>query len=108
VFNIGTTNEISILDLARRVIQITGELKSATTSGHVEEPIVFVPYEEAYDTDFEDMRRRVPDTAKIQQFIGWQPKRTLDETLRDIADSFQDAEQAASTERPFGRSNQPP
>jgi UDP-glucose 4-epimerase len=108
VFNIGTTNEISILDLARRVLQITGELKSGTRGEQVEEPIVFIPYEEAYDTDFEDMRRRVPDTTKIQQFIGWQPHHTLEETLRDIADSFEDAEQAASTERRFGRSNQPP
>jgi UDP-glucose 4-epimerase len=107
VFNIGTTNEISILDLARRVIQITGEFKAGATKEHVEESINFIPYEEAYDTDFEDMRRRVPDTTKIQQFIGWQPQRTLDKTLRDIAASVKDVEQAASTDRAFGRSNRP-
>ena len=44
-----------------------------------------VPYEEAYQSDFEDMRRRVPDTRKIKEYIGWEPKLDLDQTLRDIA-----------------------
>lgn len=103
VFNIGTNNEISIVDLARRVIQITDGLQGGPASERVGEPIVFIPYEEAYDTDFEDMRRRVPDTTKIKQFIGWQPQRTLDETLRDIAVSFREAQKAAPRSKPKGR-----
>lgn len=105
VFNIGTTYEISILDLAHRVIKITDGVKAGATGDLIDEPIIFIPYEEAYDTDFEDMRRRAPDTTKIQQFIGWQPRLTLDETLRDIAVSFVDAQKTAPKERPSSRSN---
>jgi UDP-glucose 4-epimerase len=66
VFNIGTTNKISILELARKVIQILDELKVRPSALDGENSLIrFVPYEEAYHTDFKDMRRRVPDTSKI-------------------------------------------
>ena len=58
------------------------------TCGPPDEPIVFVPYDQAYQTDFEDMRRRVPDNRKIQEFIGWTPRLSLDETLQDIVNEF--------------------
>jgi UDP-glucose 4-epimerase len=89
VFNIGATNEISILELARKVIQTLDELKIRPSALDNQDSLIrFVPYEQAYQTDFEDMRRRVPDTSKIQRLIGWQPSYTLDETLKDIFASY--------------------
>lgn len=76
VYNIGNTEEISINDLARRVISITGS----------DSKIVKIPYSQAYAPGFEDMTRRVPDATRIQQLIGWQPQRTLDDILRDVVD----------------------
>lgn len=72
VYNIGSTEEAAILDLARRVKQMT-ESKSE---------LRLVPYEEAYVKGFEDMRRRVPSTDKIYQLMGWRPTKSLDEILR--------------------------
>ena len=74
VFNIGSTEEVTIRELAEKVIAAT---KSSSK-------IVYVPYEEAYAPGFEDMRRRVPDLGKIQQLIGYAPRYTLDETLRRV------------------------
>jgi UDP-glucose 4-epimerase len=86
VFNIGTTEEISILELAHRVIALT-----ETTS-----EIVFVPYDEAYGEGFEDMYRRVPDTTKIEGALGWQPTAGLDEIITDVIDHELGAVQAAA------------
>jgi len=78
VFNVGSTHEITILDLAKRVIGAAG---SAST-------IDLIPYEEAYAEGFEDMRRRVPDTTKLHDLTGWAPSRSLDDILADaIADA---------------------
>ena len=74
VFNIGSTEEVSIRGLAERVISATGSQST----------IVYVPYEEAYAPGFEDMRRRVPDLEKIHQLIGYKPHFTLDETLQRV------------------------
>ena len=74
VVNIGSTEEVSMLELARRVKALT-----ASTS-----EIVFVPYAEAYEAGFEDMPRRVPDTAKAQAMIGFAPTATLDDILRSV------------------------
>jgi len=74
VFNIGTQAEISILDLAQKIIALT-ESKSTIT---------FVPYDQAYAAGFEDMRRRVPDISKIRQKVGFEPRISLDETLQRI------------------------
>jgi UDP-glucose 4-epimerase len=75
VFNIGSSEEITIVDLAKRVIEATG---SSST-------IRMVPYDEAYKQQgFEDMRRRVPDTTKIKELVGWQPTRSLDQILADV------------------------
>ena len=77
VFNIGNPEEISILDLAKRV--------KALTSSPSE--IVLVPYDEAYEAGFEDMPRRVPDIGKIRGLIGFEPTVKLDKILlRVIAD----------------------
>lgn len=81
VFNIGTQNEITILDLAKRVKEMTGS----------EAEIVFVPYEKAYEEGFEDMPRRVPDTTKIEKLIGYKPALTLEQTLQRVIDFFSQA-----------------
>jgi UDP-glucose 4-epimerase len=74
VFNVGATSEISILDLARQIIELTG-------SGS---DISMIPYGEAYGEGFEDMYRRVPDIAKVQALIGWTPTRVLDDIVGDV------------------------
>jgi nucleoside-diphosphate-sugar epimerase len=74
VFNMGSTEEISVLDLAHRVIELSG-----SSSG-----IRFVRYEDAYEQGFEDMQRRVPSIDKISQLTGWTPKRTLDEIITEV------------------------
>jgi UDP-glucose 4-epimerase len=75
VFNIGTTAEISILDLARRIVEATGS----------DSDISLIPYDEAYGEGFEDMFRRVPDTGKVEALIGWRPTRSLEDVVRDVA-----------------------
>jgi UDP-glucose 4-epimerase len=74
VFNLGSTEEVTILELARRVIALTGSRSQ----------IVFVPYDEAYEPGFEDMRRRVPDLSRAAALIGYRPRYTLDDSLRRI------------------------
>lgn len=74
VFNIGHTKEISILDLASMVIKMTGS----------QTKIVLVPYDQAYEQDFEDMRRRLPDLSKIENLIGYKPSMNLPELLNQI------------------------
>ena len=74
VFNIGSTEEVSILELARRVKELT---KS-------DSEIVLVPYDEAYEEGFEDMPRRVPDTSKINALVGFQPEIKLDGILEQV------------------------
>ena len=74
VFNIGGIEEISILDLARRVIEATG---SGST-------IRLIPYEKAFLKDFEDMQRRVPSIEKIKSLIGFDPKTDLDTIIDHV------------------------
>ena len=76
VFNIGNAEEITITALAERVRRQTGS-RSA---------IRYVPYDEAYEAGFEDMPRRVPDIAKIQRLIGFEPRVPLDEIIGKVVD----------------------
>jgi UDP-glucose 4-epimerase len=76
IFNVGGTQEISIHDLACKIIQ-------KTNSNSVIEKI---PYEKAFKKDFEDMQRRVPSVDKLKSFIGFEPKTDLDTILTDIID----------------------
>jgi UDP-glucose 4-epimerase len=78
VFNVGRQHEISIADLARRVIELTGSRSE----------IVFVPYAEAYGEGFEDMRRRVPDVSKLRATIGYAPDTPLDVALERIIAAY--------------------
>lgn len=78
VYNIGSTEEITMMDLARRVIELSG------SSSKIE----LVPYEEAYGPDFEDLNRRIPDVAKLAGIIDWSRLAGLDEILASVIDSM--------------------
>ena len=74
VFNIGNMGEVTISDLAERVKRMTESCSS----------IQYVPYDQAYETGFEDMPRRVPDITKIRDFVGYEPKVKLDDIIRSV------------------------
>ncbi len=74
IFNVGSQEEITVLDLARRVIARSGSRSE----------IRLIPYEQAYEPGFEDMRRRMPDISKIRATTGWQPEIPLDQTLDEV------------------------
>jgi len=75
VFNVGNNKQISIMELAKKVIEITGSKSS----------IEKIAYENAYPEGFEDMQMRVPDISKIKQVLGWSPEINLDQIIKDIA-----------------------
>ena len=74
VYNIGTDQEVSIMDLARKVVSATGSTSD----------IELVPYSDVYPVGFEDMARRLPCVDKLHEAIGFRPMRTLDEIIADI------------------------
>jgi len=76
IFNLGSTEEISINGLAKRIIELTS---SKSTIAHI-------PYDEAYGEGFEDMERRVPDIRKAGEYFGFKPKRSLDVIIRSVAE----------------------
>ena len=75
VFNVGNNQQISIMDLAKKVIELTNSKSE----------IIKVPYVQAYPEGFEDMQRRVPDISKINMVLGWSPQIGLDQIVKDIA-----------------------
>ena len=85
VINLGNNEEVSIKQLADKAIALTGSSSE----------IQFVPYEEAYGEGFEDMRRRVPSLDKAKQLIGYQPTRSLDDIINDVANEFRNETSAA-------------
>jgi len=74
VFNIGSQEEITIEGLAKKVIEITGSRSK----------IVLIPYEKAYEEGFEDMERRIPDTTKIHNLLGFKPTADLKVIIEDV------------------------
>jgi UDP-glucose 4-epimerase len=78
VINLGNTEEVTIRALAERVRELAGSSS----------PIKSVPYDEAYESGFEDMPRRVPDLTKARAMIGYHPKFGLDDILVQIIESF--------------------
>jgi UDP-glucose 4-epimerase len=74
-FNIGSTNEITISDLAQKVIELTNSSSEINYKKH----------SEVFGDNFEEPKRRVPDISKIKDFIGWQPSKSLDEVILEIA-----------------------
>ena len=86
VVNLGSEDEISIQQLAEKIIEITGSRSQ----------IKYVDYEDIYGAGFEDMQRRVPSIAKARRLIGWQPRRRLDEILTAVAEDITSHRTAAS------------
>jgi UDP-glucose 4-epimerase len=78
VFNIGNKEEVTILRLAEIVKSLTGSAS----------PIEFIPYDKAYEEGFEDMPRRVPDLAKVQRLVGYEPKVQLNEIIGKVIEYF--------------------
>ena len=78
VYNIGSIEEVTIENLAKRTIELADSSSK----------IVYIPYSEAYEEGFEDMRRRMPDITKIRRTIGWQPEVDLDGILRHVIAYF--------------------
>ena len=77
-FNVGGVGEISIMELAQKVIEMTGS----------DSEIQLIDYSDAYAPGFEDMQRRVPDISKIASKVGWKPDCNLDVILTDVIESF--------------------
>jgi UDP-glucose 4-epimerase len=78
IYNVGAQTEITILELAQRVKELT---QSAS-------PIVMVPYEDAYETGYQDMPRRIPDTSKLKALVGFAPTTDIDEIVDSVMRSF--------------------
>jgi len=78
VFNVGGIEEISIEELAHRIKKLTNS----------DSEIVHIPYSQAYEEGFEDMRRRVPDVSKVKKLLGYYPERTLDDVLIKTIEYF--------------------
>jgi UDP-glucose 4-epimerase len=78
VYNIGSTEEVTIEELARRTVALAGS----------QSELVHIPYQQAYEAGFEDMQRRVPDIHKVQSLVGWQPTVDLDGILLSVIESM--------------------
>lgn len=78
VVNVGTDEEITILELAERIKQLTGSRSE----------IQLIPYEQAYGPGFDDMMRRVPDLTRAEELLGWVPKRKLNDIIAEIASTL--------------------
>jgi UDP-glucose 4-epimerase len=81
VFNVGTQEEVSIRQLAERIVELTGSRSKIT----------YIPYAQAYPSGFEDMDRRVPDLSRLRRLIGYEPKYRLDDILGDVIRSEQES-----------------
>ena len=79
-FNIGSTNEITITELAQKVIKLTNSTSE----------IVYKKHSEVFGDHFEEPQRRVPDISKIKKVVGWQPKQSLDEVIIEITEYLKD------------------
>ncbi len=80
VINLGNAEEVTIKGLAEKAIAMTDSRSE----------IRYIPYEEAYGEGFEDMRRRVPSLEKAKRLLGYQPTRTLEQIINDVAEQFRE------------------
>lgn len=78
VYNLGNAEEISILDLAKKVREMTGNRSE----------IQMIPYDQAYEVGFEDMVRRIPSADKVSKLLGWKPEYKLEQILTDVITYF--------------------
>jgi UDP-glucose 4-epimerase len=85
VFNIGSQEEVTIEELAKRIIKLT---RSRST-------VDYIPYEQAYEEGFEDMARRVPDITKVRTLVGFEPTMTLNQIINSVVHSMKPGLQAA-------------
>jgi UDP-glucose 4-epimerase len=76
VFNVGSEEEVSIVELAERIVKATGSTSE----------LRFIPYGEVYGDQYEDMLKRSPDTTKIRTALGWSPEHDLDSIIRRTID----------------------
>ncbi len=76
VFNLGGVEEVSIDELAQRVLAVTGSKSK----------VRYVTYEQAYEEGFEDMLRRVPDTTRANDLVGFAPTTTLDQIITSVVE----------------------
>ena len=90
VFNVGSQEEVTVEELARRVIRITNSRSQIT----------YVPYAEAYEAGYEDMPRRVPDVSKVRALIGFEPTMNLDQVIQSVVESMQAVQPPARTRSP--------
>jgi UDP-glucose 4-epimerase len=88
VFNVGSNTEISIKNLAERVLKATASKSQ----------IKYVPYDEAYPAGFEDMQRRIPNLSRIGGLIGFRPTRSLDDILKDVIEELVHKRETAKAE----------
>jgi len=79
VFNVGATAEISINELANRILEVTNSSSAIT----------HIPYDQAYESGFEDMERRRPDTGRLEKLTGWTPEKNLDDIITDVMSDLQ-------------------
>jgi UDP-glucose 4-epimerase len=93
VYNVGSCQEVTILELANRVRLLTESSSE----------IAFVPFAVAYEENFEDMPRRVPSIRKVEQAIGWGPQFDLDATLVSVIEDAQTRDATSSVARPARR-----
>lgn len=89
VFNIGSSEEVTIAELAELVKTLTGSPSD----------IVLVPYHEAYEEGFEDMPRRIPDTSKVHALIGFRPRKTLEEIVKSVIGYFKEEKKPTKRRR---------
>jgi len=90
IFNVGRPDEISIKDLALRVCDVSGSSSE----------LAFIPYEEVYGPGFEDMERRTPDISKLKDTIGFTPRYSLEDILRDVIDDLRAGPRNAESHDP--------
>jgi UDP-glucose 4-epimerase len=78
IFNLGSTEPVSIEELAQKIIKMTNSFSV----------IKYIPYEQAYEKGFEDLHRRVPDISKAKNLVGFEPKTSLEQLLRNVIEYF--------------------
>lgn len=81
VFNIGGIGEISIIELANKVLEKTNSVAN----------LQFMPYEKVYNASFEDLQRRVPDISKLMSYIAWRPIRDLNQIIEEVIGEFRNS-----------------
>ena len=94
IYNIGSTHEITIEQLAMKVLTTVNKLQNKDNTlvgAELKKRLKFISYEEAYGNDFQDMARRIPNTDKINELTGWNPTISLGKTIERVTNYFLDS-----------------